>query len=65
MDCIRRRGKVYCAVITVPTDLRLLIGKSQIWRSLKTKNYSVARSQARKTASDCRPVIFTDKEHRG
>ena len=48
MDCIRRRGKVYCAVVTVPADLVLIIGKKQIWRSLKTKNYSVARSEARK-----------------
>lgn len=48
MDCVHRRGKVYCAVISVPADLKLLIGKKQIWRSLKTKNYSVARSLARK-----------------
>lgn len=48
MDCVFRRGKVYCAVITVPIDLRDLVGKKQIWRSLKTKTYSVARSQARK-----------------
>ena len=48
MECVRRRGKVYCAVITVPTDLHKLIGKKQIWRSLKTKNYAVARAQARK-----------------
>ena len=48
MDCVTRRGKVYYAVISVPVDLQILIGRKQIWRSLKTKNYSVARSQARK-----------------
>jgi hypothetical protein len=48
MDCVTRRGKVYCAVISVPIDLQKSIGKKQIWRSLKTKKYSVARSQARK-----------------
>lgn len=48
MDCVTRRGKVYCAVISVPVDLQLSIGRKQIWRSLKTKNHSVARSQARK-----------------
>lgn len=48
MECVRRRGKVYCVVITVPADLSVLIGKKQIWRSLKTKDYMVARSQARK-----------------
>jgi integrase len=48
MDCVRRRGKVYCAVITVPVDLRLLLGRRQIWRSLKTRNYSTARAQGRK-----------------
>jgi integrase len=48
MDCVRRRGKVYCAVISVPEDLQLQIGKKQIWRSLKTKTYSVARSLSRK-----------------
>jgi hypothetical protein len=48
MDCITRRGKVYCAIISVPIDLQKSIGKKQIWRSLKTKSYSVARSQARK-----------------
>ena len=48
MDCVSKRGKVYCAVISVPIDLQKAIGKKQLWRSLKTKNYSVARSQARK-----------------
>lgn len=48
MDCVTRRGKVYCAIIYVPVDLQKLVGRKQIWRSLKTKNYSVARSQARK-----------------
>lgn len=48
MDCVTKRGKVYCAAISVPVDLQISIGKKQIWRSLKTKNYSVARSQARK-----------------
>jgi len=48
MDCVTRRGKVYCAVISVPVDLQKSIGKKQIWRSLKTKNYSMARSQGRK-----------------
>ena len=48
MNYVNRRGKVYCTVISVPTDLRDLIGKKQIWRSLKTKNYSIAWSQARK-----------------
>lgn len=48
MDCVFRRGKVYCAIISVPIDLHNLVGKKQIWRSLKTKAYSVARSQARK-----------------
>lgn len=48
MDCVTKRGKVYCAIISIPADLQLPIGKKQIWRSLKTKNYSVARSQARK-----------------
>lgn len=48
MDCVTRRGKVYCAVVSVPVDLQKSIGKKQIWRSLKTKNYSVARSQGRK-----------------
>src|ERR1039457_3260122 len=48
MDCVRKRGKVYCAIISVPIDLRESIGKKQIWRSLKTKNYSVARSLSRK-----------------
>jgi integrase len=48
MVCVRRRGKVYCAVLSVPVDLQLLIRKRQIWRSLKTKNYIIARSQSRK-----------------
>lgn len=48
MDCVSKRGKVYCAIISVPIDLQKSIGKKQIWRSLKTKNYSVARSQGRK-----------------
>ena len=48
MDCVTRRGKVYCAVISVPVDLQASIGKKQFWRSLKTKNYSVAKSQSRK-----------------
>lgn len=48
MDCVTRRGKVYCAVISVPVDLQISLGRKQIWRSLKTKSYSVARSQARK-----------------
>lgn len=48
MDCVTKRGKVYCAVISVPVDLQISLGRKQIWRSLKTKNYSVARSQARK-----------------
>ena len=48
MDCVCRRSKVYCAVISVPVDLRNTLGKKQIWRSLKTKSFSVARSQARK-----------------
>jgi hypothetical protein len=48
MDCVTRHGKVYCAVISVPVNLQKSIGKKQIWRSLKTKKYSVARSQARK-----------------
>lgn len=51
MDCVRRRGKTYCLVISVPADLRPLIGKHQIWRSLKTKNYTVARSLSRKLLS--------------
>lgn len=48
MDCVRKRGKVYCAVISVPVDLRDSLGRKQIWRSLKTQKYSTARSQARK-----------------
>ncbi len=48
MDCVTRRGKVYCAVISVPSDLQIPLGRKQIWRSLKTKNYSIAKSQARK-----------------
>jgi len=48
MDCVRRRGKTYCVVIPVPADLQATLGKRQIWRSLKTKSYEVARSQARK-----------------
>jgi integrase len=48
MDCVTKRGKVYCAIISVPVDLQKSIGRKQIWRSLKTKNYSTARSQARK-----------------
>jgi hypothetical protein len=48
MDCVTKRGKVYCAVISVPADLQIPLGRKQIWRSLKTKNYSTARSQARK-----------------
>ena len=30
MDCVRRRGKVYCAVITVPSDMQFLIRKKQL-----------------------------------
>lgn len=30
MDCVFRRGKVYCAVISVPIDLHDLVGKKQI-----------------------------------
>lgn len=48
MDCVRRRGKVYNVVVTVPADLVGVIGKRQIWRSLKTKSYDIARSEARK-----------------
>lgn len=48
MDCVRRRGKVYCVVVTVPLDLVVLMGRRQIWRSLKTKNYDIARTQSRK-----------------
>jgi integrase len=48
MDCVRLRGKVYQVVCPVPTDLVETLGKKQIWRSLKTKRYSVARSEARK-----------------
>ncbi|HEY5514259.1 MAG TPA: DUF6538 domain-containing protein [Geomonas sp.] len=48
MDYVRRRGKTYCAVIPVPADLQAVIGKRQIWRSLKTKCYADARSAARK-----------------
>lgn len=48
MDCVRRRGKVYNVVVTVPADLVEVVGKRQIWRSLKTKNYDIARSQSRK-----------------
>jgi integrase len=47
MDCVRRRGKVYNVVVTVPADLVEVIGKKQLWRSLKTKSYDVARSEAR------------------
>ena len=57
MDCVFRRGKVYCAVISVPIDLHDLVGKKQIWRSLKTKTYSVARSQARKLPPRVRIVV--------
>lgn len=48
MDCVTKRGKVYCAVISVPVDLQIPLGRKQIWRSLKTKTYSTAKSQARK-----------------
>ena len=48
MDYVHRRGKTYCAVIPVPADLQEVIGKRQIWRSLKTKCYSEARSASRK-----------------
>lgn len=48
MDCVRRRGRVYNVVVTVPADLIEVVGKRQIWRSLKTKNYDIARSQSRK-----------------
>jgi integrase len=47
MECIHRRGKVYCAVINVPTDLQFQLGKKQIWRSLKTTRYETAKSYAR------------------
>lgn len=48
MDCVTRRGKVYWVIISVPLDLQKSLGKKQIWRSLKTRTYSVARSQSRK-----------------
>lgn len=48
MECVRRRGKNYCAVVTVPSDLHNVIRKKQIWRTLKTRNYSIARSLSRK-----------------
>ena len=47
MDCVRRRGKIYSVVVTVPADLIDVVGKKQLWRSLKTKSYDVARSEAR------------------
>jgi hypothetical protein len=34
--------------MAVPLDLQEQLGKKQIWRSLKTKHYDVARSEARK-----------------
>ena len=48
MDCVRRRGKIYNVVVTVPSDLIDVVGKKQIWRSLHTKCYDVARSESRK-----------------
>ncbi|MCM0082311.1 hypothetical protein L4X63_11995 [Geomonas sp. Red32] len=51
MDYMRRRGKTYCVVITVPIDLQPVVGKRQIWRSLKTRRYQDAKSAARKLLS--------------
>jgi len=48
MDCVIRRGKVYNVVVTVPADLVVVVGKKQVWRSLKTKQYDVARTESRK-----------------
>jgi len=48
MDYVRRRGKIYHVVVPVPADLQALIGKRQIWRSLRTKCYTEAKSAARK-----------------
>lgn len=48
MDYVRRRGKVYSLIVTVPADLVETVGKKQIWRSLKTKSFSAARTEAHK-----------------
>ena len=34
MDCVRRRGKYYSVIISVPNDLFLHFGKKQIWLPL-------------------------------
>jgi integrase len=43
--CLQARFRYDYAVVSVPIDLQDLIGKKQIWRSLKTKTYSIARTQ--------------------
>ncbi|MDH7795812.1 MULTISPECIES: site-specific integrase [unclassified Beijerinckia] len=46
MDYLVRRNGTYSVRVTVPPDLREVVGKTQIWRSLKTKEAVKARRLA-------------------
>ena len=54
------RGTSYYAVLNVPTAFRSLVGKRQLWVSLRTKNKQIAQRKeaVSRTARQCTRTLF-------
>jgi len=58
MRFLRKRGRIYYAVVTVPRDLQYAIGRKQLWRSLQTTRYNDALLFARKILNRADELFF-------